>query len=204
MQWGFIPSWAKDAKFCSINAVSETVAKMPMFRSARDLGRSPTHADGTIANEPDQCGQQFRRRRSAFAGGCQRGWSVQQRRCPIAAGHAQNRRLFTDGGAGAGNVRADGAGLARSYVGGCPSTRKQVGMLPGVVRTIAVQLQPGWVINSCGSETFQEPTEFDTPVESQKLKPLTARPSRSGNSTPDRVWHSAVVRARNAPTNQRF
>ena len=46
MQWGFIPSWAKDAKFCSINAVSETVAKMPMFRSAIKRRHCLVPADG--------------------------------------------------------------------------------------------------------------------------------------------------------------
>ena len=46
MQWGFIPSWAKDAKFCSINAVSETVTKMPMFRSAIKRRRCLVPADG--------------------------------------------------------------------------------------------------------------------------------------------------------------
>ncbi|HTQ40774.1 MAG TPA: SOS response-associated peptidase [Pirellulales bacterium] len=46
MQWGFVPSWAKDAKFCPINAVSETVASKPMFRSAIKKRRCLIPADG--------------------------------------------------------------------------------------------------------------------------------------------------------------
>ena len=46
MQWGFVPSWAKDAKFCPINAVSETVAEKPMFRSAIKRRRCLVPADG--------------------------------------------------------------------------------------------------------------------------------------------------------------
>ena len=46
MQWGFVPSWAKDAKFCPINAVSETVAEKPMFRSAIKKRRCLVPADG--------------------------------------------------------------------------------------------------------------------------------------------------------------
>jgi putative SOS response-associated peptidase YedK len=34
MRWGFVPSWAKDAKRASINARSETVATNGMFRTA--------------------------------------------------------------------------------------------------------------------------------------------------------------------------
>ena len=46
MQWGFVRSWAKDAKFCPINAVSETVAEKPMFRSAIKKRRCLVPADG--------------------------------------------------------------------------------------------------------------------------------------------------------------
>lgn len=46
MQWGFVPSWAKDAKFCPINAVSETVAEKPFFRSAIKRHRCLVLADG--------------------------------------------------------------------------------------------------------------------------------------------------------------
>ena len=46
MQWGLVPSWAKDAKFCPINAVSETVAEKPMFRSAIKKRRCLVPADG--------------------------------------------------------------------------------------------------------------------------------------------------------------
>jgi putative SOS response-associated peptidase YedK len=34
LRWGFIPSWAKDGKIAPINAMSETAADKPMFRSA--------------------------------------------------------------------------------------------------------------------------------------------------------------------------
>jgi len=34
MRWGFVPSWAKDAKRASINARAETVATNGMFRAA--------------------------------------------------------------------------------------------------------------------------------------------------------------------------
>jgi putative SOS response-associated peptidase YedK len=46
MQWGFVPSWAKDAKLCPINAVSETVAAKPMFRSAIKKRRCLVPVDG--------------------------------------------------------------------------------------------------------------------------------------------------------------
>ena len=47
MRWGFVPSWAKDAKIAaSINAVGETVTKMPMFRSAIKRRRCLVPADG--------------------------------------------------------------------------------------------------------------------------------------------------------------
>jgi putative SOS response-associated peptidase YedK len=46
MQWGFVPSWAKDFKLCPINAVSETVAEKPMFRSAIKKRRCLIPADG--------------------------------------------------------------------------------------------------------------------------------------------------------------
>ncbi|HTQ39794.1 MAG TPA: SOS response-associated peptidase [Pirellulales bacterium] len=46
MQWGFVPSWANDAKFAPINAVSETVATKPMFRSAIKKRRCLVAADG--------------------------------------------------------------------------------------------------------------------------------------------------------------
>jgi putative SOS response-associated peptidase YedK len=46
MQWGFVPSWANDAKLCPINAVSETVAEKPMFRSAIKKRRCLVPADG--------------------------------------------------------------------------------------------------------------------------------------------------------------
>ncbi|HZZ29556.1 MAG TPA: SOS response-associated peptidase [Pirellulales bacterium] len=46
VQWGFVPSWAKDAKLCPINAVSETIATKPMFRSAIKKRRCLVLADG--------------------------------------------------------------------------------------------------------------------------------------------------------------
>jgi putative SOS response-associated peptidase YedK len=46
MQWGFVPSWSKDGKFAPINAVSETVAEKPMFRSAIKKRRCLIPADG--------------------------------------------------------------------------------------------------------------------------------------------------------------
>ena len=42
-------------------------------------------------------------------------------------------------------------------------------------------------------------TRFDTRRQSKLLKPLTARPWRSGNSSPRSVWHSAVVSAEETP-----
>ena len=46
MRWGFVPSWAKDAKLCPINAVSETVATKNMFRSAIKRRRCLVPTDG--------------------------------------------------------------------------------------------------------------------------------------------------------------
>lgn len=46
LRWGFIPSWAKDAKLNPINAVSETVAEKPMFKSAIKRRRCLIPADG--------------------------------------------------------------------------------------------------------------------------------------------------------------
>jgi putative SOS response-associated peptidase YedK len=46
MRWGLIPSWAKDAKKPQINARGETVAEMPMFRSAFKKRRCLILANG--------------------------------------------------------------------------------------------------------------------------------------------------------------
>ena len=48
MRWGLVPSWAKDIKIGSrmINAVSETAAARPAFRSAFRLRRCLVLADG--------------------------------------------------------------------------------------------------------------------------------------------------------------
>jgi putative SOS response-associated peptidase YedK len=46
LQWSLIPSWAKDLKFCPINAVSETIADKAMFKSAIRKRRCLIAADG--------------------------------------------------------------------------------------------------------------------------------------------------------------
>ena len=48
MRWGLVPSWAKDIKIGSrmINAVSETAASKPAFRSAFRRRRCLVLADG--------------------------------------------------------------------------------------------------------------------------------------------------------------
>ncbi len=46
LRWGFIPSWAKDAKFAPINARSETAAEKSMFRHAMRKRRCLVPADG--------------------------------------------------------------------------------------------------------------------------------------------------------------
>ncbi|MBT3321035.1 MAG: SOS response-associated peptidase [Anaerolineae bacterium] len=44
--WGFIPSWAKSAKFSSINARAETLAEKPSFKGAYKYKRCLILADG--------------------------------------------------------------------------------------------------------------------------------------------------------------
>ncbi|MBT4843715.1 MAG: SOS response-associated peptidase, partial [Anaerolineae bacterium] len=44
--WGFIPSWAKNAKFSSINARSETLAEKPSFKGAYKYKRCLILVDG--------------------------------------------------------------------------------------------------------------------------------------------------------------
>lgn len=46
LKWGFVPSWAKDDKFYSINARSETIASKPMFKKAFKTQRCIILADG--------------------------------------------------------------------------------------------------------------------------------------------------------------
>jgi putative SOS response-associated peptidase YedK len=46
LRWGFIPSWAKDAKFAPINARSERVADKPTFRHAMRKCRCLIPSDG--------------------------------------------------------------------------------------------------------------------------------------------------------------
>jgi putative SOS response-associated peptidase YedK len=46
LRWGFIASWSKDGKLAPINAMSETAADKPMFRSAFRKRRSLIPASG--------------------------------------------------------------------------------------------------------------------------------------------------------------
>src|SRR5262245_22224121 len=46
LQWGLIPSWAKDPKIATINARADSVATKPMFRSAFESRRCLIPADG--------------------------------------------------------------------------------------------------------------------------------------------------------------
>ncbi len=46
LRWGFIPSWSKDGKLSPINAMSETAASKPMFRSAFRKRRCILPANG--------------------------------------------------------------------------------------------------------------------------------------------------------------
>ncbi len=46
LQWGFIPFWAKDDKFISINAKAETLSSKPMFKDAYKNKRCTILADG--------------------------------------------------------------------------------------------------------------------------------------------------------------
>jgi putative SOS response-associated peptidase YedK len=46
LKWEFIPSWSKDGKIAPINAMSETAAEKPMFRSAMKKRRCLVVADG--------------------------------------------------------------------------------------------------------------------------------------------------------------
>ena len=46
LQWGLVPSWAKDPKIATINARADSVATKPMFRSAFSSRRCLIPADG--------------------------------------------------------------------------------------------------------------------------------------------------------------
>ena len=46
LRWGFIPSWAKDARLAPINAMSETAPSKPFFRSAFKKRRCLIPASG--------------------------------------------------------------------------------------------------------------------------------------------------------------
>jgi len=46
LKWGFIPVWAKDEKFYSINAKAETISSKPMFKQAFKTQRCVILADG--------------------------------------------------------------------------------------------------------------------------------------------------------------
>jgi putative SOS response-associated peptidase YedK len=46
LRWGLIPPWAKDKKLAPINAMAETAATKPMFRSAFKKRRCLVPADG--------------------------------------------------------------------------------------------------------------------------------------------------------------
>jgi putative SOS response-associated peptidase YedK len=46
LKWGLVPSWAKDKKLAPINAMAETAATKPMFRSAFKRRRCLIPADG--------------------------------------------------------------------------------------------------------------------------------------------------------------
>jgi putative SOS response-associated peptidase YedK len=46
LKWGLVPSWSKDGKLAPINAMSETAATKPMFRSAMKRRRCLLPADG--------------------------------------------------------------------------------------------------------------------------------------------------------------
>ncbi|QVK17476.1 SOS response-associated peptidase [Mycoplasmatota bacterium] len=46
LRWGFIPFWAKDEKFYSINAKAETISSKPMFKDSFKHKRCVILADG--------------------------------------------------------------------------------------------------------------------------------------------------------------